>query len=199
MLKLKRNIFILVCIFLAISLISNIFLFINYDNSKVNNPEEISLKNYNHYLEISKSIINNFSVTGYTEILGEKNHYLSVPIEAKETDLIGRQKLYIYKNPSNNCIIYLSISASKSKYQNDEEWVASYNYEPKIFNDKEGIFKSSYNKSYPKIQMAANSFNYKGCNISIISFSNDTSPYLAAEELTSFSNNLLTFIYEKEK
>jgi hypothetical protein len=61
----------------------------------------------------------------------------------------------------------------------------------------DNLDKISYNASYPKIQMAANSFNYKGCYISILSFSNDTSSYLAAEELTSFSNKLLKFINDK--
>jgi len=167
------------------------------------NYESLFEKNYDNYSDIVDLINNDFKIEGYDEILHDKNFFLALPIESKETDLIGRQKLFVYKNPDKECIILLSVTASKyNNLHEKEEWSSSYSYYPMMFNNKEGEYKSSYSSVYPDVQVATNSFNLNGCHISLLSISNnyiinDKEIDTAAEELVNFSNNLLVFLENK--
>ncbi len=199
----------IISIFILFSFSLNIFLLteiqgksILTDNKSKNIIKDNIVENQNFYLKLVEDINNKFIMKDYNEILNENNYYLCLPLESKEIDLPSRQKMFVYKNPYKKCIIFLSITYSKYNSKDNNEWTASYDYAPLIFNNNIGEYKDSYSSAYPKIQIASNSFNYDGCHISILSFSDDKNinnepSYVAAEELTSFSNTLLKFINER--
>lgn len=188
-------------ILLVISLGANVILFSKRSSNDVD-YEVLGENNYIKYLELTELIRTQFRNPGYTEILGDKNFFLALPLESSENDLIGRQKMFIYKSREKECIVYITISANKYNLIEDEEWSTSYSYLPEVFNNKEGEYKYSYSDLYPDVQVATNSFNYNGCHISLLSISNnnitnDEMSDIAAEELISFSNKLLLFFNER--
>ncbi|NLJ96501.1 MAG: hypothetical protein GX321_05050 [Clostridiales bacterium] len=183
-----------ISLLLILSLSINVFYFIHN-----NNKEDNIKQNYDNYLELVEKVKTKFSMSGYTELLRDKNFFLALPMNATETDLIGRQKMFIYKNATKNSIILMSISTSKYNDTETNEWTSSYSYEPDYFNKKEGEYKEYYSSDYPKVQIATNGFNYNGCHISMLSFSNDNfiegeDTYIAATELIAFSNELLILL-----
>lgn len=191
-----KKIILILFLLLILSLSINVFYFLHNNDEEVNNKQ-----NYDNYLELVDKIRTKFSISGYTELLRDKNYFLALPMNATETDLIGRQKMFIYKNATKNSIILMSISASKYNDIETNEWTSSYSYEPNYFNKNEGEYKEYYSSSYPKVDIATNSFNYNGCHISILSFANDNlidgegeDTYIAATELIAFSNDLLVLI-----
>ena len=194
-----KKILLIISLLLILSLSINAFYFLHNNDKIVNNKY-----NLDNYSELVEKIKTKFSISGYTELLGDKNYFLALPMNATETDLIGRQKMFVYKNATKNSIILMVISASKYNDAENNEWTSSYDYEPINFNQEEGEYKEHYSSSYPKVQIATNSFNYNGCHISILSFSNDNlidgedggikNTYIAATELIAFSNELLVLL-----
>lgn len=188
-------------ILLVLSLGANVIFFSKLSSNDLD-YEVLNKNNHSKYLELTKLINTQFSISGYTEILGDKNFLLALPLESKENDLIGRQKVFIYKGREKECIVYITITANKKNLMEDEEWSTSYSYLPKTFNNMEGEYKSSYSDLYPDVQVATNSFNFNGCHISLLSISNNNTTNaemsdIAAEELLRFSNSLLLFLNER--
>ena len=140
-----------ISLLLILSLSINVFYFIHN-----NNKEDNIKQNYDNYLELVEKVKTKFSMSGYTELLRDKNFFLALPMNATETDLIGRQKMFIYKNATKNSIILMSISTSKYNDTETNEWTSSYSYEPDYFNKKEGEYKEYYSSDYPKVQIATN-------------------------------------------
>lgn len=131
--------FIVVIILLVLSLGTNIFMFSRIQANKIN-YESLFEKNYDNYSDIVDLINNDFKIEGYDEILHDKNFFLALPIESKETDLIGRQKLFVYKNPDKECIILLSVTASKYNIRGQS-----------VFTDINGDRRSVMIRNYPVI------------------------------------------------
>ncbi|WOO34909.1 hypothetical protein R2R35_13990 [Anaerocolumna sp. AGMB13020] len=179
-------------------LISIISLFFNFKSIIYNKDasSKVLTADTNSYYSIIDSLINKFEIKGYNEILSNYNHMLALPLQAKEDDLLNRQKMFVYKCKSKNTVILLNLSISSQ--ENSVEWNSSIDYLPDYFNGINGKFSESYDKNYPNVQLACNSFTNNGISITIIAFSNNAENNVAGEEVISFSNELLKFL-EKER
>lgn len=185
-------------ILLIVSVFFNMYFSYLISSHSKNDQDDTYSENLINFNQISNLIIKEFAINDYKEILHENNHMLALPLQSKDKDLLSRQKLFIFKNKEKETVIMLNISASKYNLSSNNEWNHSVDYLPDIFNSNSGKFKDSFAPQFPEVQMATNSFNFNGCNISLISFSNNSEKNVASEELMTFSNSFIEFI-EKNK
>lgn len=179
---------------LLISIIS-LFFNIKFILTNKNSFNTITTQSNNYY-DFIDYLINDFEFEGYTEILNHYNHMLSLPIQAKEDDLLNRQKMFVYKNKSKSTILLLSLSMNSQT--NSIEWNSCFDYLPNYFNGTTGQFSDSYDKNYPNVQVACNSFIHSGISVTAIALSNHSDKNIAGEEVIGFSNKFIQFIKERK-
>jgi hypothetical protein len=147
------------------------------------------------YYQTVDDIRSNFVYEGFIEIMQEKTHLLALPLEYEAIDeaedFLGRQKLFVYKSYEKGAIIMLQVTFSRSI---EDEWNSSINYDSETFNSNNSKFGDFYNEAIPDIEVASNSFTYKGCHYNITSICGKNSSSLAAVELMSFSNKLIEYL-----
>lgn len=149
-------------------------------------------KNENGFASVVSTIQNNFSYGTYEEIMNEQSHLLALPMEYQlvgdAKNFIATQKLFVYKHPEIDAVILLQVTKNASR---TNEWVASVDYTPTLFNSQDSKFGAFFNPELPAVHFAMNSFSYNGCNFTTIAISKDDSNYIAASELMSFCNQLI--------
>lgn len=151
------------------------------------------------FTEEVNSLSENIKVDGYIEIMGEKSHILALPekyqVVENAENFLTLQKLYVYKGMENGSFIMLQMTLSESL---ENEWFSSINYRPDTFNKEDSHYGAEYyNDKIPKVQMAQNSFRYKGINYNLICITPDDGNYSAVSELMRFSNTLLDYLKEE--
>lgn len=184
-----RRVVIIFVLVMCISLTANVFLL-----QKIHKQGEPVVTPPTFY-QLIDSINENFSYTGYNEILNHSNLFMALPQQANDDTLPKRSKVFVYKGIDKNVVIMLGISYSEVATDLSEEWYASYDYSPQILNSADDLF--GYNRNLPSVLVCTNSFRLSGFNYTITCFSNNQSDMLAQNELTAFSNALLAFLSEK--
>lgn len=181
--------------FLTIIFIISLFFNVKYILTNRDSFSTVTTKSTN-YNDLIDSIINDFKLEGYTEILGNYNHMLALPIQAEEDDLLNRQKMFVYKNKSKSTVLLLNLSMSRQA--NSIEWNSCFDYLPDYFNGTTGQFSDSHDKNYPNVQVACNSFINNGISVTIIAFSNQSDNNTSGEEVIGFSNEFIKFIEDRK-
>lgn len=151
------------------------------------------------FMSLVDLINNDFSVSDYVEILYKDNVELIMipPQEAADLTLLDRSKVFCYKSTTKNVLIMLAVSYSSFPVPSSEEWFASFDYTTKLLNNPDRL--SGYNPQLPSIFLCSNSFRYSGIYYTMTCFSDCSSDILAQNELTKFSNSLLSYIKGTEK
>lgn len=146
------------------------------------------------FLSLTGAIEDGFSASGYQEILRKNNMDLTMalPQQAEDDTFDLRTKVFVYKNTEKNVVILLNVSYSDLPMPTEETWLASFDYTPNLLNSTK--YLSGYDPDLPPIFLATHSFCYAGIHYTLTCFSDTATDILAQNELTQFSNALLSFI-----
>ena len=117
-----RRVVIVFVLVMCISLTTNVFLL-----QKIHKQGEPVVTPPTFY-QLIDSINENFSYTGYNEILNHSNLFMALPQQANDDTLPKRSKVFVYKGIDKNVVIMLGISYSEVATDLSEEWYASYDY-----------------------------------------------------------------------
>ena len=165
---------------------------IYYFNVKMNSLSTYAI---DEYANLIQNIDNNFTFSNYEELMNNRSHMLALPLYCEdispENGFIGRQKLFVFKSRTSGTVIMLQITYTGSDV---DVWSSSFSYSPDLFNASDSVYGNFYNEKIPEVQLASNSFNYKGCSFNLLCLSDDSEKDLAASELMAFSNELIKFI-----
>lgn len=177
---------IFVVLFVASLFLNFILLARNASGTRVVSKED--------FVSLTKTIDNEFSVNGYQEILSKNGMDLmmALPLQSNDDTFNARTKVFVYKSTKENVVIMLEISYSNFPAPTKEEWFASFDYTPNFLNSTK--YLSEYDPDLPRIFLATNSFRYLGICYTLTCFSDTATDILAQNELTKFSNNLLSFL-----
>lgn len=177
-------------VLLLISLVANVaLLFALYESKQP--PKVVPESEFSRLIE---SIQTEFAPEGYTNVLPSMNQFLALPNQSNDPKFPHRLQTFVYKGQSKGCVIMLQLSHSQFAVPGQEEWMASFDYAPKMLNEST---QEHYNPALPAVQVSTHAFRYQNYYVTTTCFSDNAIDLQSPTELTAFTNALIPFLESK--
>ncbi|QUI25937.1 hypothetical protein HZI73_26350 (plasmid) [Vallitalea pronyensis] len=183
----------LLIVLLITSLSFNVFYFPKDDN-ETQISSIIYEQNVEYFNKYINRIIDDFQYDDYEEIVKQYNHLLALPLSKSDENFANRQKMFVYHNDTTNMLITVILTVSEHNDVGNDEWIHSYDVSPELVNrisEQNEIIVTQV----PNIEMASQSFNINGCNVTVMVMSDILSEKNeVARVLIDFNNTFIQFL-----